>query len=119
MNDETGGIVEVAKRMYSKEKGDSVTSTVIYGVQWDAIMAWIDPAYKTGSCTEDSFVRDSTGSGNYSGDLAKTGSNEKYSVKNIYDLAGNVDEWTMESSNSNGRVIRSRLFWRYRNYLPS
>ena len=32
MTDATGGAVEVAKSMYSKEEGDSVTSTLIYGV---------------------------------------------------------------------------------------
>ena len=36
--DVTGGAVEVASKMYSKENGDSVTSTLIYGIQWDAIM---------------------------------------------------------------------------------
>ena len=41
------------------------------------------------------YVQDSTGMGNYSGGggLKKTG---QYVVKNIYDLAGNAFEWTME-----------------------
>ena len=115
MNDEAGGAVEVAKRMYSKERGDSVTSTLIYGVQWDAIMAWIDPTYMTGSCAEDSFVRDSTGKGYYEqSSPTVTGSSESYAVKNIYDLAGNCFEWTMESYNASGRVFRGRQLRRYR-----
>ncbi len=115
MNDEAGGAVEVAKRMYSKERGDSVTSTLIYGVQWDAIMAWIDPTYMTGSCAEDSFVRDSTGKGYYEqSSPTVTGSSESYAVKNIYDLAGNCFEWTMESFNTDLRVLRGRLLLLYR-----
>ena len=97
--------------MYSKENGDSVTSTLIYGIQWDAIMFWIDSAYKTGSCNVNtSFVANSTGEGNYSGILEHTGSNELYSIKNIYDLAGNVGEWVMEAAiyNNTDRVIRGR-----------
>jgi len=30
----------------------------------------------------------------------------RYMVKNIYDMAGNVYEWTMESFDDNTRVIR-------------
>ena len=109
MTDATGGAVEVSKNMYSKEEGDSITSTLIYGVQWDAIMAWIDPAYKTGNCAENSFVRDSTGKGYYGqSSPTVTGSSADYSVKNIYDLAGNVWEWTMESYNSTSRIVRGR-----------
>ena len=56
MKDETGGAVELSKNFDDEKRYTSVTSTLIYGVQWDAIMAWIDSAYKTGSCAEDSFV---------------------------------------------------------------
>ena len=107
MTDETGGAVEKSKN-FSKDNGyTSVTSTLIYGVQWDAIMQWIDPAYKDESCDiENSFVANSTGRGNYTGILATTGSNKAYAVNNIYDLAGNVSEWTMESCYTYRRVFR-------------
>ena len=117
----TGGAVELSKNFATERGYTSVTSTLIYGVQWDAIMAWIDPAYKTGSCSTDSFVRDSTGRGNYTEEenvnpwrnsLAATGASANYAVKNIYDLAGNVAEWTMEKiENACGginRVFRGR-----------
>ena len=108
MNDETGGAVELSKNFDNKYT--SVTSTLIYGVQWDAIMAWIDTAYKTGSCSENSFVRDSTGKGYYDQSAPTvTGSSADYAVKNIYDLAGNCNEWTMESYGTDIRVLRSRL----------
>ena len=72
-------------------------------------MAWIDPAYKTGNCEEDSFVRDSTGRGYYEQSWPTvTGSSESYAVRNIYDLAGNVAEWTMEEYANDRRIIRRR-----------
>ena len=112
MEDETGGAVEVARRMYNKEKGDSVTSTLIYGVQWDAIMRWMkDESNLTGG----KYVEDSTGMGWYSDNYQGENGNPNYItgkdlddgdnvVKNIYDLAGNVWEWTMESYRTTERV---------------
>ena len=109
---ETGGAVEKAKEFASKNNYASVTSTLIYGVQWDAIMAWIEPRYKEGKdkaeelLAEKNFVADSTGKGNYTGDLAVTGSSDDYDIKNIYDLAGNVYEWTMEAYDTGVRTSR-------------
>ena len=94
----TEGAVAKAKGMYTDKNTYGVTSTLIYGTQWDAIMSWIDPAYKTSTCdTSSSFVANSTEKGNYTGEIAICGSSDNYRVKNIYDLAGNVYEWTMES----------------------
>ena len=102
MTDETGGAVEVARGMYNEKKGDSVTSTLIYGVQWDAIIRWMQDVK---NLTEGKYVQDSTGMGWYNdnyaiGNLAhQTGielDGGQNKVKNIYDLAGNVFEWTME-----------------------
>ena len=107
MTDETGGAVEKSKNFNIVNGYTSVTSTLIYGVQWDSIMQWIDPAYKDKDCDiENSFVANSTGRGNYSGILATTGSNKAYAVNNIYDLAGNVSEWTMEACHTYSRVFR-------------
>ena len=120
MTNETGGAVQKAKE-FANEKGyTSVTSTLIYGVQWDAIMAWIEPRYKDKNKAEElvaekNFVADSTGKGNYSedenanswkGKVTTTGASDDYDVKNIYDLAGNVYEWTMESYDTDFRVFR-------------
>ena len=111
-DDTANGAVKVARSMYADNDETTVTSTLCYGVQWDAVMAFIDPAYITGTCDETSFVRDSTGKGNYSissggtGELQKTGYSDDYYVNNISDLGGNVYEWTMEAYGSSHRVYR-------------
>ena len=92
-----GGAVQKSREMYTGKKGYNVKSCLVYGVQWDAIMAFIDPKYKTSTCSSTSFVANTRGKGNFTGKLAVTGSNSNYSIKNIYDLGGNVMEWTMET----------------------
>ncbi|MCI8641499.1 MAG: formylglycine-generating enzyme family protein [Clostridia bacterium] len=96
IEDETGGAVEKARELYEN-------STLCYGVQWDAIMRWISKDYNVKSVLEDS-----TKFGNYSEtkNLIKTGNYEEYKIKNIYDLAGNVEEWTMETYGIDYKVAR-------------
>ena len=120
MTNDVGGAVELARNFDRENNYTSVTSTLIYGVQWDAIMAWIEPRYKNASNAEEllaekNFVADSTGKGNYNedantntwkGQVTTTGASEAYAVNNVYDLAGNVSEWTMESYFAYLRVYR-------------
>jgi len=96
MTDETGGAIELARSMYEN-------STLCYGVQWDAIMRWINQDTSINYILEDSTTK---GNYNESGNLIKTGNYEEYQVKNIYDLAGNVSEWTMESFGTAQKVVR-------------
>ena len=102
-SDSADGAVKVARSMYTKSATCGVTSTLCYGVQWDAVMQFLDSNYLAGNCANDSIVRNGTGKGNYSGSLESTG---YYAEKNIYDLAGNVSEWTMEACSSDYRVSR-------------
>ncbi len=105
----TEGAVAKSKEMYTNKSKFNVTSTLIYGVQWDAIMAWIDPDYKTSNC--EGFLVDSYGKGNYDMDIVYTsGLKDSYRVNNIYDLAGNAEEWTMETYEENYRVTRGGNF---------
>ena len=129
------GAVVKAKGMYTDKSEYAVTSTLCYGVQWDAIMAFIDPAYKTGTCdTTTSFVANSEGKGNYNetanknswkNTLTITGASKDYSIKNIYDLGGNALEWTMEASvrtnvvTSIYRVARGAYYTREGRVLPA
>ncbi len=105
MTNLNGGAVEKARAVYpdsiSKQEGEAV-STLIYGVQWDATVRWLRKTYNNPD-----IAIDSTDHGNYNtGSKINTGSNETYKLNNIYDLAGNVSEWTMETNGSYGRVFR-------------
>ena len=102
-SDSADGAVKVARSMYTKSATCGVTSTLCYGVQWDAVMQFLDSNYLAGNCADDSIVKNGTDKGNYSGPLESTG---YYAEKNIYDLAGNVYEWTMEAYGSSIRVFR-------------
>ena len=119
----TSGAVYKSQQMYKNKTGYEVTSTLIYGVEWDAIMAWIDPAYKTGDCDKtNSFVANSTGNGNYydvSSTYGKPGNTGLFAVKNIYDLAGNVWEWTMEAFGTSFRVHRGGVYGRNGSNAPA
>lgn len=109
-NDNSNGAVKVARSMYNNpitgnsNKNTTVKSTLCYGVQWDAVLNFIDENYVKGEAT--GYIKDSTGKGNYSSKVELTGSNDGYMVNNIYDLAGNVREWTMEAYQRQYRVMR-------------
>ena len=108
------GAVELSKNMY--KDSTSVVSTLCYGVQWDATLNFVSDANHN--------IKNSVSWGNYkgsTGDAATnsggsnmnytTGRSEAWKAKNIYDLAGNVFEWTMESRSSNYRVFRGGVYF--------
>jgi len=89
---ETKGAVYLAKNMYSSS--NSVTSTLVYGCQWDAMCRYIgDPQRTTPTKSA----------------LQLTGSVSTDVSKNIYDLAGNCRERTMEARGAY-RVYRGGFF---------
>lgn len=106
----TTGAVYKSKQMYTDKSKYGVTSTLIYGVEWDAIMKWISTGENS------NFIKDSSDKGFYTYDkdwnqiaeenITKTGSNRNFAVNNIYDLAGNVYEWTMEAFKDRSRIRR-------------
>ena len=89
----------------------SLTSSLLTGAAWDRTLGWL---YETGEKTGAEILADSKSWGNYSNDtftpseggLIKTGEYEQTKAKNIYDLAGNVWEWTTESYDTTRRVNR-------------
>ncbi len=91
---------------YNKSKGvaasSNVTTSMIWGCQWDAVMRWM---WNQGG-DKKTYTYDSTGKGNYSGPRKATGSDPEYAVNNIYDMAGNISDWTIEASIAYGRVFR-------------
>ena len=118
-DDSKDGAVKVARSMYNDSNLTNARSTLIYGVQWDATLNFIDPNYINGTCEETSFVRNSKNKGNHSGTLIRSGENDKYKVKNIYDLAGNLWEWTMEAYDGTARVRRGGEYYYQDNRYPA
>ena len=113
----TGGAVELSRNFANVKNYKTVTSTLIYGVQWDAVMKWMENVNNP-NVEGKTYIQDSTGMGWYednSGDnpqktgtdIGNKGSNQ---VKKIYDLAGNVGEWTMESYYNETRVDRGGTY---------
>ena len=89
------GAVYLAKNFASQYNYTSVTSTLIYGCQWDAMCRYIGDSQRT---TPKKSALELTGS--VSTDVSK----------NIYDLAGNCNEWTMEARNTDYRVQRGGVY---------
>ena len=102
-------------------------TTMIYGNQWDEVMSWL----KTTEFASDPSKVDSDSSswGNYSNSTgeAATGSgtkrpsgyNEAWQANNIYDLAGNCQEWTQEANNTSDRVNRGGYYNYYGSRRPA
>ena len=87
-------------------KGDNtnVETGMIWGNQWDRTLMWL---IETGSKTKEQIADDSTSWGNYNNaTFIPTGSTEYTKANNIYDLAGNVWDWTMEAYGTFYRVFR-------------
>ena len=87
-----------------------VYTGLIWGIQWDETLKWIIDSgernnVEVGSkSTEWGNYRDSIVSG--AGSLRSTGYSESWKANNIYDLAGNVSEWTMETDSTLYRYYR-------------
>ena len=96
--------------MYAKEKkyatlltGTKIKSNMIYGSQWDATMRWFAKSKDNNVSTYPVNAQNGVNA-NFSSSRKSTGS--VGSVNNIYDMAGNVYDWTAESYSSNYRVLR-------------
>ena len=106
-----------------KGKNTNVETGIAWGNQFDRTLAWL---VETGNKTKQEITDDSTSWGNYknatfeyinsSGNTATknkdsstripTGSAEYTKANNIYDLSGNVWDWTMEAYVTYHRVLR-------------
>ena len=93
-------------------QGNNYTSSLLTGSAWDRTLGWL---YETGEKSAMDIVGDSKDWGNYSDDtfsetngLIDTGSEPETRANNIYDLAGNLEEWTSEASSTGTRVFRGR-----------
>ena len=89
-------LYKIIRNMYDRE---DITTEMIWGCQWDATLVWIlqNPDLNKA-------VYNTKQIGNYYNKLEKTASDSKYTLNNIYDLAGNAYEWTQRGSDIGGRI---------------
>ena len=123
-----------SQSMYTNTTKYGVASTLCYGVQWDAMLSFLEKTSETDSTDWGNYYN--AGPFNFSGAyykqvwddgwenmlsegwytdtktkmlntivLLQTGATERNCYKNIYDVAGNVEEWTMEQKVSS-RIVR-------------
>ena len=135
MSDVSEGAVYLCNNLYSSTNNNyGATSMLCTGASWDSMLDFIkDSSHSvTDSTTWGNYSNSETykiyrGSLNINftwstantttgTDVTKgtsvlltTGATERNSSKNIYDVAGNVSEWTTESYSSSSRVFRGRL----------
>lgn len=73
--------------------GDSkYNKSLMFGIQWDLVCKFIE---ETGALNKNEILNYNENIGNYSETVGKTG---QYKILNIYDLAGNVSELTLEGN---------------------
>lgn len=95
---------KVASEMYKDLKYKDVKTSLMSGFAWYTTLSWIDQRVP--------LFSSSTDRGNYSGQVYPTGTFKSDFVNNIWDLAGNVREWTTEqyvqtdTSQEDQRVLR-------------
>ena len=119
-SDNTSNISNVTwYRMYAQQKiysklalGSSTTATssMIWGSQWDQIMIWMKEVKNTNKNSY--YVINSLTMGNFGtsddsySDTSNPAATGCFDVKNIYDLAGNVYDWTLEANSTRFRGPR-------------
>lgn len=99
-----------AKKVASTiEDNKTVKSHLTFGAEYDSVLEWF---IQSDARTRGEITEDSTNWGNHQntenspGKVVETGSREEWCTNNIYDFAGNVDEWTQEQNYSSRRVFR-------------
>ena len=135
---ETGGLSGTA--VVRKMTNDNAITSMIWGSLWDETLQWlVDSGAKTSDGTEITYELvgdDSTLWGNYYNStfnyipegatepnptskhegevydmfIIPTGSSEYTKVNNIYDMAGNVYDWTLEVFSTFCRVLRGGIY---------
>ena len=123
------------KKCKELNASNKVEARMIWGCQWDVTMNWL---ISSGAKTSDEVNKDSSTWGNYrnyntannytegttgyeknAGSLQNTGSSENWKANNIYDLAGNVSEWTQEANDTGYRALRGGNYGYNGSYYPA
>lgn len=101
------------KIAFTVENTESVKSHLTFGAEYDSVLAWF---IKSKAKTLHEIAENSAEWGNHWNTknsprkVVETGSSEEWCANNIYDFAGNVDEWTQEENESSHRVIRGGCY---------
>ena len=98
----------------SANYNSTLHSHLMYGIEWDSILKWLNGNAKissstsgetktmalgdlqTNSCSWGNYSNSTGNAATNSGSKQTTGKSEYWKANNIYDLAGNVWEWTQE-----------------------
>ena len=99
------------------------TSSLLTGAAWDRTLSWLE---ETGAVSIEGIIVNSTSWGNYSNDtfsnttsLINTGSMSQTEKNHIYDLAGNLGEWTTEAFDTVNRMDRGGYYNNYGSGTPA
>ena len=112
-----------ACRSSKLQASDKVKTQMIWGCQWDVTCNFIankgdqkniiDSStwgnYKNYN-TANNYTEGTAGYEKNAGSKQNTGSSENWKANNIYDLAGNCDEWTQEAKDAHSRAERGGVY---------
>lgn len=104
------------QKKYSENVNMTLTSNMIWGSQWDQIMIWmrnVKNEQKNSYYIVNSLTMGNYGTKDETIDINrdKVSAVGRFDVKNIYDLAGNVEEWTMTSYGIQSRALRGGSYY--------
>ena len=79
---------------------EDISTNIISSYAWDTVLKWFNTTLGTSYSSSLSY-------GNFDGTIKPTGTTPKDCVNNIYDMAGNVREWTTEIYESAAEAAKS------------
>ena len=95
---------------YGDSIGSNIHSNSIWGCQWDQVMLFMKDI-KNELDNNKPYIISAIGMATETnGNIAKSALDEKYSVKNIFDIAGNVYEYTLETRSATTHTKRSSCY---------
>ena len=118
MSDVSEGAVYLCNNLYTPTNTNyGATSMLCTGATWDSMLDFIkDSSHSVTNSTTwgnysnyntaNNYTEGTAGYEKNAGSLQNTGSSENWKANNIYDLAGNVEEWTQEANNTDSRACR-------------
>ena len=131
----------VAKEACASMATDNIKIHLMYGVEWDSVLNWLKGKAEISSATSgiqktmeiEDIQNNSSSWGNHEnstgdavkepweqGKLQNTGASEYWKANNIYDIAGNVFEWTQEKlSTGTNRAFRGGKYNNDGDYYPA